>query len=69
MPPPPQPGPVVPARIRSAARSAIMITGALVLPRVTCGITEASTTRKLSNPSTRSSVSTTTPIAHVDVGW
>ena len=40
----------VPARIRSAARSAIMITGALVLPRVTDGITEASTTRRPSKP-------------------
>ena len=39
-----------PARIRSAARSAIMITGALVLPRVISGITEASTTRSPSNP-------------------
>ena len=31
--------------IRSAARSATAITGALVLPRGTVGITEASTTR------------------------
>ncbi len=37
----------VDARIRSTARSAIMIVGAFVLPRVISGITEASTTRRL----------------------
>ena len=44
--------------IRSAARSAIAIVGAFVLPRGTVGITEASTTRRPSTPRTRSSVST-----------
>ena len=44
--------PATPAleRIRSAARSAIMITGAFVLPRVISGITDASTTRRPSTP-------------------
>ena len=62
------PAPAAP-RIRSAARSAIMIVGALVLPRTTLGITEASTTRKASNPCTLSLLSTTGPIAQVQVGW
>jgi hypothetical protein len=38
------------ALIISAAFSAIMIVGALVLPRTTLGMTEASTTRRLSKP-------------------
>jgi hypothetical protein len=66
-PPPHCPAPAKP-RIRSAARSAIMIVGALVLPRTTLGITEASTTRRPSNPCTLRSLSTTGPIAQVLVG-
>src|SRR6185312_13809489 len=56
-------------RIRSAAFSAIMIVAAFVFARVIVGITDASTTRRPSTPKTRSSGSTTAPIAHVDVGW
>ena len=60
---------VVRPRIRSAARSAIAITGALVLPRTTVGITLASQTRTPSTPMTRRSLSTTAPIAQELVGW
>lgn len=44
-------------RIIALACSAIMITGALVLPVGRLGITEASTTRRFSTPRTRSSLS------------
>ena len=56
-------------RIMSEAFSATMIVGALVLPRGIVGMTEASTTRRPSRPRTRSSSSTTDPIAHVPTGW
>ena len=46
-------------RIKSAAFSAIMITGEFVLPLVIVGITEASTTRRPAMPWTRSRSSTT----------
>ena len=39
-----------PSLIQSATRSAIMMVVALVLARITSGITEASTTRKFSSP-------------------
>jgi hypothetical protein len=45
--------------MRSDARSATAIVGALVLPRGTAGMTEASTTRSRSTPRTRNSGSTT----------
>jgi hypothetical protein len=53
----------------SAAFSAIIITGALVLPEVIVGMIEASTTRKLASPCTCNSSFTTAlgswPILHV----
>jgi len=64
---------VIDPRIQSAARSAIMMVGALVLPPISVGITEASTTRRPSMPCTRNFVSTTaiasTPILQVPTGW
>src|SRR5690606_23365401 len=60
-------------RSRSAVRSAIMVTGALVLPPGSSGITEASTTRRPSMPRTRSCGSTTAaaslPMRQVPAGW
>ena len=56
----------------SEAFSAIIIVGALVLPRVTLGITDASTTRNFLIPCTRYCESTTAilsvPILQVLVG-
>jgi hypothetical protein len=59
---------VASTRIRSAARSAMAITGALVFPRTTVGMTDASTTLRPSTPNTRSCESTTRPIPHVTEG-
>ncbi len=60
-------------RIRSAARSAIIMVGALVLPPISVGITEASITRSPSTPRTRNCVSTTEasslPMRQVPMGW
>lgn len=57
------------ARMRSAAFSAIMITGAFVLPLGSAGITEVSTTRSPDTPRTLNSGSVTDvesePIAQV----
>src|SRR4029453_15714245 len=51
-------------RMRSAAFSASMIVGALMLPRTSTGITEASTTRSPSIPSPRSAPPPTAPHPH-----
>src|SRR5690606_34039580 len=60
-------------RMRAAALSAIIMTGALVLPLTISGMTEASTTRSRSTPRTRRSRSTTAPssgpIRQVPTGW
>src|SRR4051794_34274965 len=59
--------------IRSDAFSAIMIVGALVLPPLTNGIADASTTRNASTPRTRSEGSSTespsAPIRQVHDAW
>ena len=56
-------------RIRSAARSATALTGILLLPAITVGMTEASTTRSASMPLTRSDASTTSPMRQVPQAW
>ena len=60
------------ALIKSAALSAIMMVGALVLPPTSIGMTEASTIRSPCSPRTRSFGSTTavssTPILQVPTG-
>ncbi len=59
--------------MKSDARSPIIRLGALVLPEVTTGMTDASATLSLSSPCTRSRGSTTaassTPILHVPAWW
>ncbi len=61
--------------MKSAARSAIITTGTLVLPDTSVGITEQSTTRRPATPCTRSRSSTTAsgslagPILAVPDGW